>query len=147
MHNYNPQHQRAATIAKLFFVMGLSWLSEFFSWALGYAFGTPTSWVAHASFLFDCLNALQGLVIFVVVILYGRGISAGAGVSVRKAEDVFIVAAHRHMPEANVVPISSRAEGEGKSQEKSPIKWINRLKAPFRKTYRYDLSTVEQLYY
>jgi hypothetical protein len=55
--------ERAKTVAKLFFVMGLTWIAEIISWMLG-KYLEHTVLIVKISMFFDCLNALQGFTLF-----------------------------------------------------------------------------------
>jgi len=62
--------QRFSIVVELFFVMGLTWIAEIASWAIGWGLGTKVVWVS--SVVFDITNALQGFIIFVIVVMKSR---------------------------------------------------------------------------
>ena len=62
----SQQRYRMLTVAKMFFAMGISWVAEVVSWGLVAAFGRRP-WVVGASLVFDLLNAVQGVILFLVL--------------------------------------------------------------------------------
>ena len=67
----------------MFFVVGITWIAEVISFLLNYGFGYnnviagdgPSSGhtnaiIIKASFLFDCVNAFQGIIMFCAVFLF-----------------------------------------------------------------------------
>lgn len=72
---------RTQTVTRMFFVVGITWIAEVVSfllnYGLGYNNGIPgegaslhtNAIVIKVSFLFDCINAFQGIIMFAVLFL------------------------------------------------------------------------------
>lgn len=67
MSQQNKKKVRA--VIKLFFVLGITWIAEIVSWGLEWAYGPEK--VYKEVFVFQLINALQGLVMFCVIYLDG----------------------------------------------------------------------------
>jgi len=61
--------QRFMIVVELFFIMGLNWIGEIVTWAVSWGYGTR-AW--QAALFFDIVNALQGFIIFVIVVMKSR---------------------------------------------------------------------------
>jgi len=66
--------QRFMVVVELFFVMGLNWVAEIISWALGWSMGLQS--ISKISMVFDIANSLQGFIIFIIVVLKSRTIKS-----------------------------------------------------------------------
>ena len=72
-------HNRTQAVTKMFFVLGITWIAEVVLFLLNYMFAydkgggdcpsIPTNAaIIKASFLFDCINAFQGIIMFCVLV-------------------------------------------------------------------------------
>ena len=91
-YNKSKFRSRARTLTKLFFVVGITWIAEVASYLLHNLEGGSSATVMKISFTFDCLNAGQGLIMFVVLVCDSATINRikGATNSVRNMRVVTI---------------------------------------------------------
>ncbi|TRY76456.1 hypothetical protein TCAL_02020 [Tigriopus californicus] len=145
------QQYRMLTVTKMFFALGISWLSEVISWTLLTLFGRDL-WVITTSFLFDVINALQGVILF-VVLFFDAGTVSRMRTSIRRtlsATDEPILQANYRVRQGSKVSLTNvttetRIQGpmEAKNGTRESVKTIvSTLSYPLRKSYTYEVTTV-----
>eukprot|EP00095_Tigriopus_kingsejongensis_P008791 snap_masked-scaffold120_size336265-processed-gene-2.2 protein:Tk08791 transcript:snap_masked-scaffold120_size336265-processed-gene-2.2-mRNA-1 annotation:"centrosomal protein of 97 kda" len=143
------QHTRMLTVTKMFFALGISWMSEVISWSLLTLFGRE-AWVITASFLFDVINALQGAILFVILFFDVSTVTRMRS-SIRRnmtGPNEPVLKAKYRIRRDSLVSLTNvtthslpKGPANGKFGSKQPLtSMIATLSYPMRKSYTYEIT-------